>query len=403
MSLNKKLGLVFLAALLALTMVVAGCGQKQPTSQPASGDQAKGGADQQTPVASGDKVIKIGYIGPLTGDVKTYGESTKNAFLFALEQVGNKVGDYKIEPLVADDRNDVTEAVNVATKFISQDKVQAIVGAVTSKCTIPVSEVANAAKVVQITGTSTSQKVTVDGKRKEFVFRSCFIDPLQGKIGAKFALENLKAKTAAVLYDQSNDYTKGLAEVFKQNFEAGGGKVIAYEAYQQTDVDFSAAVTAIAKKDPDVVYLPDYYQKVSLIAKQARDKGVKSAFVGADGWDSPELDFATMEGGYHTNHYSPDDPRPEVQRWVQQYKEKYNAVPDALATLCYDATNLLLNAVNTCNSNDPVKIKDALQSTKDFATVSGKITFDANGDPVKSVAILQIKGGKQSFVTTVTP
>lgn len=352
----------------------------------------------------GEKTVKIGFIGPLTGDVKTFGESTRNGFQMALDKHNNTAGGYKVVSVIADDRNDATEAVNVATKLISQDKVQAIIGSVTSSTTIPISEVTNSKKIVQLTSTATNTKVTIDkGVRKEFVFRACFIDPFQGKVGAKFALDNLKATTAAVLYDQGNDYTKGLAEVFKTNFEAGGGKVIAFEAYSKEDTDFSAQLTSIASKTPDVLYLPDYYQKVSLIGKQARDKGITAPFLGGDGWDSSELDFATMEGGYFTNHYSPADPRPEVQAWVKEYKAKFGAEPDALATLCYDATNLLLNAIDTAKSNDPVKIKDALKATKDFQAVSGKITFDANGDPVKSAAILQIKDGKQAFVTSVNP
>jgi len=387
----KKSIRIMLLAFLAISLLASGCGQ------PAAPKPAP------TP-APAPKVIKIGFIGPLTGDVKTFGESTKNGFLLALEQANNKIGDYTIQYVIADDRNDATEAVNVATKLISQDKVQAIIGSVTSKCTIPISEVANQNKVVMISSTATNTKVTVDnGKRKDYAFRACFIDPFQGLVGAKFALENLKAKKAAVLYDQGNDYTKGLAEVFRDNFTKGGGQIVAFEAYSISDKDFSAVLTKIAKLNPDVVYLPDYYEKVSLIGKQARSKGIKAAFLGGDGWDSAELDFKTMEGGYFTNHYSPDDTRPEVQKWVQQYKAKYNAVPDALATLCYDATNLLLNAIKTSNSNDPAKIQAAMVATKDYPSVSGKITFDKNGDPVKAAAILQIKSGKQTFVTSINP
>ena len=393
---SRRFWVLSVVVVLAVAVAISGCAQEQP--KPAA-PAAKPAAPAPAP-----KVFKIGFIGPLTGDVKTFGESTKNGFLLALEQAQMKVGEYTIQYVVADDRNDATEAVNVATKLISQDKVQAIVGSVTSKCTIPITEVAQNNKVVMITSTATNVKVTVDNnKRKDFAFRACFIDPFQGKVGAKFALSNLKAKTAAVLYDQGNDYTKGLAEVFRDNFVAGGGKVVSFDAYAEKDVDFSAVLTKVARLAPDILYLPDYYQKVSLIGKQARQKGIKGAFLGGDGWDSSELDFATMEGGYFTNHYSPEDTRPEVAKWVQQYKAKYNAVPDALATLCYDATNLLLNAVKTANSNDPVKVKDALQATKDFAAVSGKITFDKNGDPVKSAAILQIKSKKQTFVTSVAP
>lgn len=383
--LRSKWSLVLLVMVMSLALLVTGCGSKEPAK-------------------TSEKVIKIGFTGPLTGDVKTFGESTKNAFELAIAEAGGKVGDYKIEKVIMDDRNDATEAVNVANKLITQDKVKAIVGSVTSKTTIPISQVANENKVVMITSTATNPKVTVDGgKRKEFVFRACFIDPFQGTVAAKFATETLKAKTAAVLYDQGNDYTIGLANYFKDNFTKNGGQVIAFEAYSQNDVDFSAVLTNIAKQKPDILYLPDYYQKVSLIGKQARAKGIKAVFLGGDGWDSSELDFATMEGGYFTNHYSADDPRPEVKKWVETYKAKYGAAPDALATLCYDATKLLLNAIKTANSDDPAKIKEAMQATKGFSVISGNITFDKDGNPIKSAAILQIKGGKQAYVTTVNP
>lgn len=387
---RKKLWSILLVVVLSLALVVTGCGGQGKTG---------------TQGASGEKVIKIGFIAPLTGDVKTFGESAQKGFDLALEQAGYKAGDFKIEPVKADDRNDATEAVNVATKLITQDGVKAIVGSLTSLTTIPISKFANDNKVVLITGTATSPKVTVDeGKRKEYIFRACFIDPTQGTVAAKFALEELKLKTAAILYDQGNDYTIGLANNFKEAFTAGGGQVLAMEAYAKNDTDFSAVLTNIAKKNPDILYLPDYYQKVSLIGKQARDKGIKAVFIGGDGWDSSDLDYKTMEGGYFTNHYSAQDPRPEVQNWVKQFKEKYGQEPDAFATLTYDATNLLLNAIKTANSDDPAKIKEALQNTKDFSIVSGeKVSFDENGNPIKPVTILKIEGGKQKFVTAIKP
>ncbi|MCL6560112.1 MAG: ABC transporter substrate-binding protein [Firmicutes bacterium] len=387
--LKSKWGLVLLVLVLGLALVATGCGGKEP---------AKSGS------AGGEKVIKIGFVGPLTGDVQTFGESTRNAFLLALEQANFKAGDYTIKYEIADDRNDANEAVNVATKLINQDKVKAIVGSVTSKTTIPISDLANSNKVVMITSTATNEKVTVaDGKRKEYAFRACFIDPFQGTVGAKFALDTLKAKKAAVLYDQGNDYTIGLANYFKDGFTKGGGEIVAFEAYSKDDKDFSAVLTNIAKKNPDILYLPDYYQKVSLIGKQAREKGITAKFLGGDGWDSKDLDFATMEGGYFTNHYSADDPRPEVKAWVEQYKAKYGSEPDAFATLCYDGTRLLLNAIKTANSDDPAKIKAALQNTKDFSVVSGKITFDQNGNPIKPAAILQVKDKKYAYVSNVMP
>jgi len=384
----KRVAAVLLvAALIAGIVIVPGCAKKQ----------------------AAEKTIKIGVIAPMTGDVKTFGDSTKKGFDLALEEAGNKAGDFTIVPVYADDRNDPTESANVATKLITQDGVKAIVGSVASKCSIAVSEICQANKVVQITSTSTNPRVTVDpqaGGRKDYVFRACFIDPFQGKIAAKFALETLKCKTAAVMYDQGNDYTIGLATYFKDNFEAGGGKIVAFEAYSKDDADFSGQLTKIAALKPDLLYLPDYYNKVSLIGKQARDHGITCPMMGGDGWDSPDLDYATMQGGYFTNHYSPDDPRPEVQKFVSAYKAKYGSTPDALAALAYDATKLLLKAIETANSDDPTAIRDAMKNLS-MDVVSGHVSFDANGDPTKAAVIMQVtyengKGG-QKFVATVNP
>jgi len=382
MRINSKWFVVLMVALLSLALVVSGCGGKK--------------AD--------DKTIKIGVMAPMTGDVKTFGESTVNGVKLAIEQAGGMAGDYKIEYVVADDRNDATEAVNAATKLISQDMVDAIVGSVTSKASIPVSKMANDSKIVMISPTGTNEKITVeDGKRKDFIFRACYIDPVQGNVAAKFALEKLNKKTAAILYDQSNDYTIGLGNSFKETFEKGGGKVTDLLAYSSTDADFNAIITNIAQKNPDIIYLPDYYQKVGLIGKQAREKGIKSVFLGGDGWDSPELDYTTMEGSYFTNHYSAEDPDPRKQDFVKLYKEKYKSVPDFCAVEAYDATNILINAIKNANSKDHEAIRKAMQETKDFKAVTDDINFDKNGNPTKSITILQIKDGKQSYMTTVTP
>jgi len=355
------------------------------------------------------KEIRIGLITPLTGDVKTFGESVKNAFEMAVDEA-NKAGGVagmKIVPVVVDDRNDPTEASNAANKLIKQDRVRAIVGSVTSKATIPVSDLAQSGKIPTITPSATNPKVTVaDGKRKDFMFRACFIDPFQGKVMAKFARETLFKEKAAVLYDASNDYSKGVAEYFADAFRIMGGKVVAYESYGKDDVDFSALLTKVKASGPDVVFLPDYYNKVGLIAKQAREKGIRADLIGPDGWDSPDLvkiAGEAVEGGYFSNHYSPDDTRPEVVAWVKKYKEKFGQTPDALGTLAYDATNLLLEAIRKANSDDPVKIRAALASIKGFKGVTGESAMDDNGNAIKSAVILQIVNGRQKYVKVVTP
>src|SRR5512139_3328869 len=360
-------------------------------------------------IPSSAKEIKIGLVTPLSGDVKTFGESVRNSFLIAVEEANAKggVAGMKITWVIQDDKNDATEAANVANLLVNQHRVNAIVGSVTSKASIPVSDIIQAGRIPTISPTATNPKVTVvDGKRKDYMFRACFIDPFQGSVLAKFALETLKKKSAAVLYDASNDYSKGIAEVFRDTFRKMGGTLSAFEAYGKDDVDFSALLTKVKASDADVLFLPDYYNKVGLIAKQAQEKGLKVQLVGPDGWDSPDLvkiAGSAIEGGYFSNHYSPDDRRPEVVTWVKKYKEKHGQVPDALGTLAYDATNMLLEAIRKAGSDDPKKIREALASMKDFRAVSGKSTMDRNGDCIKSAAILKIEGGKQTFVKMVNP
>lgn len=355
-------------------------------------------------------IIKIGLVVPLTGDVKTFGESVKNAVLLAVEEANAKGGviGKKIKIVLADDKNDPTESANAGSKLINQDRVKAIVGSVSSKCSIPLSEICQDATIVMITPTSTNPKVTVDeyGKRKDYVFRACFIDPFQGAVAAKFALENLKVKKAAVLYDVGNDYVKGLAEFFHHAFTKGGGKINVYESYAKDDVDFSALLTKVKVDNPDVLFIPDYYNKVGLIVKQARQLGIKATFLGGDGWDSPEMVKIAgdaIEGGYFTNHYSPEDPRAEVQEWVSKYQAKYGAKPDALGTLGYDATLILLEAIRLAGTDKPVNVRDAMAKIKDFKCVSGNISFDENGNPMKSAVILQYQEKTQKYVATVNP
>jgi len=238
------------------------------------------------------------------------------------------------------------------------------------------------------------------------VFRACFIDPFQGTVGAKFALDSLKAKTAAVIYDVGNDYSKGLAEYFQAAFAGRGGRVVAYESYAKDDVDFSAILTKIKQQQPDVLFIPDYYNKVGLIAKQVRQLGLTAKMLGGDGWDSPEmLKIAgdAIYGGYFTNHYSPDDPRPEVQNWVKKYEAKFGQRPDALATLGYDGALLMLEAIKRAEKPEPKLIRDALAGIKDFPCVSGNISFDEWGNPVKSAAVLEYTAEGQKFVANVAP
>jgi branched-chain amino acid transport system substrate-binding protein len=359
-----------------------------------------------------EDTIKVAILAPLSGPVPTFGVMTRDGALLAIEEWNAKGGvlGKKIVPVVEDSQCTPDPAVNAANKVIDQDKVHYIIGEVCSKASIPVSEIANSKKIVQISPTSTNPDVTVakDGKVKDYIFRACFIDPFQGTVGAKFALGTLKAKTAFIMLDQANDYVKGLAEFFEKSFTAEGGKVVGKETYTSKDTDFSAILAKVAAAKPDIVYLPDYYNVVNLVTKQAKEKGIKAPFMGGDGWDSSDLDLKAADGGYFTNHYSPQDTRPEVQNLVKAFGAKYKddkgqpKVPDALAALAYDAANLLLQGIKEAGADDTTKVKDALAKIS-FNAVSGKITFDANHNPVKSATILAIKDGKVAFNSVVNP
>jgi len=208
------------------------------------------------------------------------------------------------------------------------------------------------------------------------------------------------------MFDVGNDYSKGLAQFFKNSFEQLGGKVIAFESYQKDDTDFSALLTKVKHASPDVLFIPDYYNKVGLIAKQAYQLGLKIKLLGGDGWDSPEMLAIAgnaIYGGYFTNHYSPDNPRSEVQNWVKKYQQRYGTKPDALATLGYDAALLLLEALKHAPNAQPDEIRQALAQVRDYPCVSGNITFDQFGNPIKSAVVLMYTAEGQKYVTTVSP
>ena len=361
-------------------------------------------ACQPTPAAAGS--LKVAMLFPMTGDVATFGKSSKEGAQLAVDEWNAKGGvlGRQIEVIVGDSRCDAQEARNQAVKVIEQDKVQFIIGEVCSSASIPISEVANEKHVVQISPTSTNPKVTVDdaGNHKPYTFRACFLDPFQGDVLASFAFKDLGLKTAGIMFDQGNDYVRGLAEYIRGAYEKLGGEVKVYEAYTKDDTDFSATLSKVADAKVDVLFLPDYYNKVSLIGKQAKEKGITAVMMGGDGWDSAQLETTAVDGGYFSNHYSPSDPRPLVQNFIQKYKEKYGAAPDALAVLSYDAANILFTAITDAKTTDPEKVKDAMLAVK-YEGISGQITMDKNGDPSKAAAITQVTGGGSKFIKFVAP
>ncbi len=355
--------------------------------------------------SAGGDTIKVAILAPLSGPVPTFGVSTRDGILMAIEEWNAKGGvlGKQIEAIVADSQCTADPAVNAANKVIDQDQVHYIIGEVCSSASIPVSEIAEQKGVVQISPTSTNPSVTLnpDGSTKNYIFRACFIDPFQGLVMAKFALSQGK-QTAFIMFDQGNDYVLGLAEAFEASFTAGGGTIVGKEAYTGQDTDFSAILTKVADSQADVLFIPDYYNVVNLVATQAKERGVTSTLMGGDGWDSSDLDLAAADGGFFSNHYSAEDTRPVVQEFVSRYEAKYGSKPDALATLGYDAANLLLAAIEKAGEDDPAKVKDALASLQ-YDAVSGTITFDEFHNPIKAAAIMQVKDGKVIFADSIAP
>lgn len=352
-------------------------------------------------------IIKIGGVAPLSGNVAVYGVECKNGIDLAVEEINaaGGVAGKKLVFICEDDEGMPDKTVNAFKKLITKDKVSIVIGSLTSGCAKAITTLAQARGVVQIAPAATSPDITDAGN---FIFRACFIDPFQGTVGGKFAAENLGAKNAAILYDLQNDYSVGLTENFKASFTAAGGRIAAEESYAGGDKDFNAQLTKIKNASPDVVYLPDYYGTVALIAKQLRAQGIQCPIVGADGWDGL-VGTAGDEvlNGYYSNHYAIDSTEDKVREYVAAFRAKYNKNPNAFAALGYDSVYMVKDAIEAAGSTDAAAVRTALEKTNG-SYVTGHLTFDAKHNPVKSAVMLKIvsdgNGGiKTVYDTTVNP
>ena len=351
--------------------------------------------------------IKIGGIFPLSGAVAVYGVECKNGIDLAIEEI-NAAGGINGKNVVLiseDDEGNPDKTVNAYQKLTSKDGAKIIIGSLTSGCTQAITNRAQAQKVVQIAPAATAPAITDAG---DYIFRACFIDPFQGRVGGKFSAETLNAKTAAILYDTGNDYSVGLTENFEAAFTQAGGKIVAKEAYTTNDKDFNAQLTKIKSANPDVVYLPDYYNVVALIAKQLRAQGIEAPIVGADGWDGIlGNSSAEVLNGFYSNHYATDSTDPAVQSFVKKFNDKYSKDPNSFAALGYDSVYILKDAIIKAGSDDATAVKEALKATNgDYVT--GHLTFDEKRNPIKSAVMLEIVKDddgtlKTVYKTTVNP
>ena len=360
--------------------------------------------------------IKVGLIVELTGDMPGVGASSKNAAQLAVNEQNSAGGisiggkPYQIELVVEDNASKAEQSVAAVNKLITQDNVLAIVGPNASLGAIPAAEIAEYNKTLLITPWSTNPKTTLDtttGKSKDYVFRACYTDPFEGRVLARFVLEKLKAKKVAVLYDVASEAPKSQADLFRLTFEELGGKTVAFETYTTGDRDFSAQLTKIKSANPDVIFLPAYYNDVGLIAQQAHRAGITQPLVGSDAWSSPELiklSNGTVEGDYFANHYASDIATPTAKKFIDAYTKQYGNIPDDVAALTYDSMGLLFEAIKKSPSLDRKVVRDSLATLANYPGVTGNIQFTAgSGDPVKSAVIMQIKGDKFVWVMNAAP
>lgn len=376
----KKLASVAMAAMMCAALLTGCGGEKKATD-------------------SGD-TIKVGSLFELTGNVANYGKSTNEGFALAVEEI-NKAGGVngkKLSVVESDNKSEPAESGNAATKLITQNKVVAIVGPATSGCVNAATPISTSNKIPHIAPCATAPNITNDnGKVKEFVFRACFIDPFQGQVMAVFADQTLKVKNVAIFYDSSSDYSKGLAEVFQKTLEGKGGKIVAKEAFLGKDVDFKSALTKLKASNPEAIYIPGYYEEVSKIIKQAREMGINCPLIGSDGWESPKLaEIAgkdALKDCYYVSAFNAQDKDQSVQDFIKKFKAKYQKDPDIFAMQGYNAGLILADALKRAGTTDGTKLAKAIAETKDLSIASGKLTFDANHNPVMPALIIAIENG----------
>lgn len=347
--------------------------------------------------------ILIGEYISLTGSTASFGQSSHEGIRLATDEVnaaGGVLG-RKITVITEDDQSKPEEAKIAVVKLIKRHKVAAILGEVASSRSLAAGPECQRHKVPMLTPASTNPKVTAIG---DYIFRSCFIDPVQGGAMARFAHTQLQLPRVAILKDAKNDYSVGLADFFRRTFIELGGTITAEVAYAEGDVEFRAQLVAIKETHPAAMYIPGYYTEVGLIARQARELGITVPLLGGDGWDSQktmEIGGAAVEGSYFTNHYAPDDPNPAVQNFVTKYQARFGRPPDAIAVLGYDAAHLLYDAIRRAGAVEPRKIREALAATKDFHGVAGRITIDPQRNAQKRIVVVQIAQGKIVFHSVV--
>jgi branched-chain amino acid transport system substrate-binding protein len=352
--------------------------------------------------------IVVGMYGSLTGDGASFGQSSREGTELAVDEInraGGLLGGRTITLLVEDDQSKPEEASNAVTKLVTQDKVVAVLGEVASRRSLAAAPICQKYMVPMISPSSTNERVTQVG---DYIFRVCFIDPFQGEVLAKFAYNDLKARRVAILKDIQQDYSVGLTDSVMKHFTALGGEVLDPVSYSTGDSDFKAVLTQVRSQKPDAVFVTGYYPEAAIIARQARELGMKMPLLGGDGWvgDALKNGREALNNSFISNHYSGDNPDPVVQNFVKAYRAKFNREPDAIAALAYDAVKVLADAMTRSNSTDGPKLRDAL-ALGDVPGVTGRLKINAQRNVDKPAVIQEVTfvDGEVKFVykTTINP
>ena len=379
-------------SLLVMVGVSVGCGGK------------KGGDAVPCRVSdAGKDPIVIGHFASMTGPQATFGISTDRAICLAIKEKNDAGGinGRKIGLVTIDDAGKQSEAATAVTRLINDHKVVAVLGEVASSLSLAGGPIAQQAKIPMISPSSTNPDVTDVG---DFIFRVCFLDDFQGWVAAKFAKENLKATKVAILYDQAQAYSSGLADYFDKAFKELGGEIVTKQAYTGGNLEISAQLQAIKGANAEVVFVPGYYSDAGTIIRKGKEAGITAKFLGGDGWDSeelPKIAGPAINGNYFTNHYAPEEDRPAVKNFVAKYKASYGSTPDGLAALGYDAALVLFDAIGRAKSTSGPDLRDAIAATKDFTAVTGTFSIDENRNAKKSAVVVEYKDGKQMMAARI--
>lgn len=347
-----------------------------------------------------DDTVRIGTIGPLTGEYSLYGTSVRDGAKLAVAEInadGGVLGK-TLELFSLDSKGDSVEGVNAYNRLRDENEIHALLGATFSGVTLAIKDLAVEDNMPVLTPTATSSLVTLDADN---VFRACYTDAYQGSVAAKFVSEDLEYTKAAIIYNRDDAYSEGLAGAFKDQF--GADNIVAEVTYGAQENDYSAILDTIAASDAEVIFLPGYVSKVGAILTQAKAKGIDIPFVGGDGWDSIEENYEDVaEGNYFVNHYAKTDDTKVVQDFVANYTAEYKEAPNALAALAYDAVYAFALAAEDSGSLDADDLIAALAKVDYADAVTGSIKFDENGDPIKSVTAIQVVDGEHVVIAKLS-